>query len=322
MIEYLEKLVGDKEHAKAVRYAEQLLANRDNTPRDLLVIHAALLTSNYHSARYEQAIPSGHIVIPLASELEEWDYFGLACIDLGSAYYVLNQEKQALDWWLQYFTGVQYYKRAARREAVIWYNIGLAYNKLGEIDEASQAFARGIEAANRFGNTRFAHGIRQGFIDVCLKANRLEQIPRLLAQCGKYLRDHSDIESQLSYKGLRAKYALLTGRVSRARAVALNGMSSSDGQLEKQSELHLVLAMVAIDLGSTLESLGHASAAQALANKCHLQYLASEATQIIYEAVRNQSDVAARMDEYYLSGTERPDVFEDIKASATDFPNL
>lgn len=306
MIEYLEKLVEEEKWDDARRYAEQLLSSRDNTPRGLLIIYYTLLTSNFRSARYEAAIPPGSIVVPLASELAEWDYYGLACITMGAAFYYLNQEQQALEWWLKYFAGIPHYKRAAREEALIWYNIGLAYNKMDNGEEASSALLRGVEVAERAGNTRFAHGIRHALIDVYLKDKRPSQVPLLLAQCGKYLRDQPDKESQLLYQGLRAKHALMTRRFSRARAVALKGLYAADGHLGSQSELHIVLAKVASEMGFVLESLGHALAAQSLANMCQSQYLASEATQIIYSTVRDRPDAVHLMNEYYLSVAAGP----------------
>lgn len=304
MIEYLEKLVEEERWPEARRYAEQLLISRDNTPRGLLLIYYALLTGDVYATRYEAAIPSGQIAISLALELAEWDYYGIACITIGAAYYNLNQEEQALDWWLKFFVGLPQYKRAAEREALIWYNIGLAYIKVGKTGEASNALLRGIDSATLVGNERFAHGIRQALVDVYLNDNKLSRIPLLLAQCGTYLRGHPDHGSWLSHQRLRAMHALKTQRLSRARALALNGLNTAEQYPTNQCEFHLVLALVAKETHSAVETLGHALAAQALAIMCQHQPLASEATQIIYEVVRNQGDVVERTNAYYLSAAE------------------
>jgi tetratricopeptide (TPR) repeat protein len=306
MIEYLEKLVRlDRDYAKGVAYAEQLMRSHDNSPKDLLIINCALLLCRYTLHEYNGAVVAGQMAMKLAEELGEWDYYGIASLDLGACFMILAQYQDAIEILYRYLSKLPYYQHAAVQEPKVWFNLGRTYTALRQPSEASDALSKALQAAVRLEHHRYAHGIRHALIDVYTQAGNLREVPRLIAQSSHYLRHNPDaVDGHNSWQWhlkLRIDYVIATKRLKRAEALALRGLSDSDGEPRHQFVFHMQLACVTRSCGWFSQALGHFLAAQVYAANCQRRDLESEASQAAYELTRDHPGVDVQMNAYYLS---------------------
>lgn len=254
--------------------------------------------------QFERAIGPGRVAIQMASELEAWDYYGVACLFLGGAYTTLRQYQTAIDAFLNYHASFHKYRAARRYQVWGWYNLGHAYSLIGEGRQAAKSLAEALKLAEAAKNERFAHGVRQALIEQCVRIGDAEQVPELLAKCSHYLRHHADEyyirESRLAHLKLRAEYAVLTNRLDRAFSVALRGLSEAGREYPHLCHFHLLLAKIARQKGATIQALGHAMSARVYASKGSRYDLESEASELFYEVIKSNPEDLAGVDRYYL----------------------
>jgi tetratricopeptide (TPR) repeat protein len=303
-VDYLESLISEGAFAKALAYAEHLLNNQDNDSRGLLIINHSIMYARHHFGDFEGAVASGEFAAKLAKEIGEWDYHGTACLTLGASYDRLRQVDKAMVCWYQFIEHLSYYSSAAK-EAGAWYNLGTGHKNVGENGKATTAFERGLRAATRLGNERFAHGIRQALIETQIASNNTGNVPKLLSQCAFYLRHNKDAhmgrESHLFHLKLRAEYALATKRFGRATAVALRGLGESDGLFKMQAYFHLLLSQIAYASKGNIFALGHIQAARNLSILCKRFDLESICTAQLYTILRNNIGIIKKSNSYYFS---------------------
>jgi tetratricopeptide (TPR) repeat protein len=305
MIEYLEKLLADKEFSKALALAEQLLLDRNNNAKQLVAIQSAIAESRLHLQDYSGALVAGGVAVRLARETRDWDYFGLACMHMGAAYYYLRDWGQAINAWTDFLTALTWYQKCAAFEPTVRYNLGLAQNATGEFRHACYSMEQAISAAKRFGNEDFAHGIRLALVGALLKDGNLNPIPRLLAVCGRYIRTHCDNievhDSGLWHISLRVEYTFTTGRLDKARRLALRAVYNPDARSDHQFSFHIMLARVGHRRGCAVEALGHALAARIYAERCHRHDLLVEADDLASEVAGGRLSLMRTLDQYLLA---------------------
>jgi tetratricopeptide (TPR) repeat protein len=304
MIEYLEQLIESKDFEKALALAEQLLLDGTSNPKHLVAIHSAIVDARVQLKDYTGAIVAGEVVVRLAWEIREWDYFGGACMNMGAAYYYLRDWGQAINAWTGFLTALTWYHKCSAFEATVRYNLGLARNAIGDFREACHSMEQAISAANRLGNERFANGIRLALVGALLKAGNLNPIPRLLAECGQYIRTHHDNievhDSGLWHISLRIEYTFTTGRLDKARRLALRAVFNPDARSDHRFSFHMMLARVAHRRGREVEALGHALAARIHAERCHRHDLLVEADDFTSEVASGRHNLMRALDEYLL----------------------
>jgi tetratricopeptide (TPR) repeat protein len=302
-VDYLERLISERAFEKALAYAEHLLNNQDNDSRGLLIINHSIMYARHHFGDFEGAIASGELAAKLAKEIGEWDYHGTACLTLGASYDRLRQVHKAMVWWYQFLECSAYY--SARKEALAWFNLGTGHKFLREHEKAIVAFERGLHAATKMGNDRFAHGIRQALIETHIAYQNTAEVPKLLANCAFYLRHnpnaHMGRESHLFHLKLRAEYALATKRFGRATAVALRGLRASDGLFEMQAYFHFLLSQIAYASKGNIHALGHVQAARNFSIMCKRSDLESIYTTQLHTILRNNPGIIRDANSYYFS---------------------
>jgi tetratricopeptide (TPR) repeat protein len=304
MIEYLEKLTADKEWQEALTYAEHLLLTGAHSMKDMIAIQCALTASRVELGDYSGAVVAGETAVRLAGDILEWDYFGLACMDLGAAYYYLSDWDQAIYTWLEFLTALRFYDKSAQYEARVRYNLGLIQTARGDFAEGCRSMQQAVLAAERLGTEQLAHGIRLALVGSLLKAEQMQLIPRLLAQSGRYLRRHRDTigirESEPWHTKIRIEYTLATNRLSKARRLALRELLGSGARSDQQFAFHMILAQMAVQQGCKHEALGHFLAARSHAVQCHRQDLESEAGTAISQLSADGATLKHVVDRYYL----------------------
>jgi tetratricopeptide (TPR) repeat protein len=304
MIEYLEKLIEDREYLQAVSYAERLLLDTEHTSQEIVAIHCAMLTARVWLGENHGALVTGELVLQLAKELEAWDYYGTACLSMGVVHGRLCQYDAALQSWYDYIEHRRFYDDAIKHEAVVWFNIGKVCIVTGDRQQALTSLAHAMEACNRIvGHGRYAHGIRQALINVYIEAGETSPVPGLLVKCDHYLRHHPDAlevhESWLWELKLRAEFAAATDRPQRAIAVALHGIAQSEGMPRHQFSFHMLLANLQKKRNHTKESLGHSLAARVYAVQSQRYDYEAEATNLMYEIMNHNPDAFRDMVLYY-----------------------
>lgn len=307
MIEYLELLVEDGDYNKGLSYAEQLLLNNECSPSGLVAIHCSILRCRYYLNEYYGALMSGKLVLRLAEELGEWDYFGTACLYVGSVLDRLGQPEAARTHCYDYLANTHKFGRALRHQTMIWSNLGIYHTQLGDGPEAVRALTRALDLATAAGNARHAHGIRHGLIQAFIKFGTFTEVPALLAKCLHYLRhetnspDHRD--SLLFHFKLRAEFALLTNRPDRALAVARRGLHYAAERPDHLFNLHMVCARVCLYTGNSTDAVMHSLAARVSAIQVRRFELEALAAEFMYECTKIDGEFAGdRANEYTIPG--------------------
>jgi tetratricopeptide (TPR) repeat protein len=305
MIEYLDKLIQDKEYGKATEYAERLLLDRDYSPVELLAINCALLTARVHLGEHHGAVMIGEVAVKDARELEQWDRFGMACLDLGFAYHRLQRYSEAIATWYDYLHHLPFLDSALKYETSVRANIALAFNALGDSSNAAKELRLAVVTAQRNGDQRMVHAMRHLLINTLLSMGDFTDIPRLLAQTGYYLRHNGNSDNYGDslhwHMKFRVDYAILTHRLSRALGLALRGLDMVEGQPIYQFTFHMLLAKISRQFGRARDSLGHLTAARVYAMRSHRYDLESQAIEALYEYTKGQPDAVSELDQYYLA---------------------
>lgn len=289
MIQYLEQLVEEGQYQQVLTYAETLLLSQDHSPRELLMIKAALLKARCELNEYQGALVSGRLAIRLALDLEEWDYFGTSAFLLGPVYIRLQQPEVAISTCLEYLENLHKYARALKYETTVWFNLGMSYMALGDSQEATKNMWKALEISERKHTDRDTHGIRHGLVYMLTKLGDYRPIPGLLAKCAHYLRHHPEAsrakESWFWHYIMRAEFAAVTNRVHRAEAVARRGLFLSHNLPEQQFFFYMVLARIAQKI-SLRDAARHSLAARLCAIACRRYDLESESADFLYATTK------------------------------------
>jgi len=295
VIEYLEQLVEEQQWEKALAYAERLMVSGDRTVRELVVINYSLLTARLLLGEYYGALLAGQLAVKLARDIEDWEYFGKACVNLGVACGRLRMRQEEISSYYEYLAKLPLYRGASRHEAVVWYNLGVALGSAGRSSEAAAALAKALQIANRQGMDRHAHGIRQALVEAYLEMGDMTLIPGILAKCLHYIRNNPDEEdirqSRHSHFHLRARFAVRTKRFARATSVAQKGLQEVHDNPRYQYDLCIVLAEASSLVGDTREAMRHALTARVCAMRCRRYDLEYEAADLMYKLTQSHPDV-------------------------------
>ncbi len=269
----------DEEYEKALAYAEQLLLNPHATPHDMLRVYMQVLAARFELGEFYGAQVAGQLARQIALELQEWDHFGHICLHLGTAYDRLRQPEKALATYYEYLASIRLYDDALKYEGTVLFNIGIIHTTGNHSDEAFDMLRQAEDAANRAKNERQAHGIRHALIGACLQSGRLQDIPPLLAKCAAYLRRFPDAAehhpSVLWHHVLRVRYAMDTGRMSRALKIAQRGLRLCETEPRYNHRFHMLVAGIHQNQGRMRLALEHgiqARAAAIAARRYDLEY--------------------------------------------------
>lgn len=293
MIEYLEQLVAKKQYIDALSFAERLLMESESSVDDMLRIHECLQISRLRTGEHMGSLVSGALVLKLATDLEDWDKFGVACLNFSAASIYLGKYQDAISHLFDYLTNIQKLGPAREHEWKIWYNLGIAYGQLGRGEEACDALLRALEIVKSALQSRNVHSVRHALIGAYIVAGDYGPVPCILAQCAKYLRSSTgeDIfESRLWHLVLRTQFAVRTGRYHRAYCVARRGLQVAEGRAEFVHRFHLLIARVLLAKESPKESLRHALTARVYAIQIKRYDLESEASEFMYDIAKKNPE--------------------------------
>lgn len=310
MVDYLEHLIESRQWEQAIRYAEEILLQGNCSQRDIMVTNRCLLTARIETGEVNGALVAGQMAIQMALDLQEWDYYGTCCVDMGLTHVRLQQSDLANHYYYEYLAKLPYYVHALRWEADVCYNLGRNQASAGQIQEAIQSFERALRAADRTGDSRVAHGVRHALIETYIKAGEVGPVPQLLARCAHYLRHHPrarDIrQSRLYHLDLRAQFALLTNRFDRALAIALRGLQESEGDPQHQYDFHMVLARIALRTKFVQVAFGHLLAARVYSVRCRRYDLEARVSEHMYKIMKDTPNVLQEMECYIMTDSLSP----------------
>jgi tetratricopeptide (TPR) repeat protein len=282
VIEYLKELIRDKNWTEALSCAVALTNNSTSTLEELTAAYCAMLRARLAIRDYAGARVAGKLATEIAKEQEDWDAYGIACNDLGVTHFMLKEYDSAAVQFNEYLSNVHRYREAISLQVQVWFNLGCVYRASNRGQDAIAALSRGLEQAKHFGDPESLHSIRVTLVDAKLKAGETEQVPRLLAQTGRYLQKIGANNQQLLYyTAYRVEFALLTGRYRRARILASRALLVTEGKSRWQFDFHILLAKVEQALQSWEAAIGHALAAQTCALHCGRSDLDVEASAIL-----------------------------------------
>lgn len=303
MIEYLEQLVEEKKYREALALAEQLIKQVED-PHQVVRIYAARVVSHCRLGEEQAALAGGDFAMGLAKELGDWDSFGMVTLWVGVAYSRLGQLNEAVTKMYDYLGSLHLYTKAAEHEALARFNLGTWLVALNQPLEATKALSEALATALRANNHRYAHGVRQALIDAHLRAGVYERVPRLLSECGHYLRNqpsmHMGTQSWVFHMKMRAEYALATGRTARAQALSVRGLQRIAGEPVYEFHFHILLARVGERDGISERAFGHTLAARSCAVVGKRPDLEVEASELLLRLGQTMPTGIEAVDRYYM----------------------
>jgi tetratricopeptide (TPR) repeat protein len=294
MIEYLERLVEERQYPEALKYAEQMLLAGDLSMRDLMVINYVLMIGRSETSQYHAALIPGQLTLRLARELEEWDYHGLACMDLSHVFSTIRQYDQACELCYEFLSHLHLYNRTSKFEFSIWDNLGIIQGRLGNAVEAVKSLKRALEVATTIEKLAYTFGTRHALIGAHLSGKDHQQIPGLLAKCLLLMRNKPELTTltgRLWHFVLRAEFGLATGRFDRAEKVTRHGMAMAQREQRHMYSFQMLLARIAHARGDLSEALGFALGARVYAIRCQRYDLEFEASELMYKFASNKPEV-------------------------------
>jgi hypothetical protein len=132
----------------------------------------------------------------------------------------------------------------------------------------------------------------------------MHRIPRLLGQSARYIRCHGDTadvrHAAMWHMKMRIEYTAATGRITKARQLALRGLAASEARSDHQFAFHMTLAQLGLQRQSEREALGHFLAARSHAIHCHRQDLECEAGEAISKLTAGGPALRQMVNQYYL----------------------
>jgi tetratricopeptide (TPR) repeat protein len=303
VIEYLESLLEQREDRKALDYAEQLLRSRENTSEDLLRIYSVLLLARHNVGEYRAAVEAGEMARRLAKDIDKWDSYGEACINISATYGKLNLQQEALGALYDYLGSLHLYSHAVKYELLALQNIGRARIEAGRYEEAKNVFLRLSDAAVRAQSAHQVAKAQLSLVECSLQLGTLEDIPKFISTCARYLRANSaapgSLDGRLMLARYRAMYALKTGRLFRALLLALRGEAIAQGEPRHHYEYQKIMAMIAIERGNVTETVGHGLAAHSYASLSNRPDLVLEASEFLYGITKGDPEALLQVEDYY-----------------------
>lgn len=294
MIELLQALVEEERFAEASRLATKIMAQNHQNPEEMVVLYRLVLNIRANLGELQGAVSAGAVAVDMAAAYGLWDVYGAACVDLAAAYGRLGHHSEAATSIYRYLEHLNLYHSAKEHEALAWFNLGKHHTMEGRTSQATEAYHNALLAADRLKDGRTAHGIRQALLDAYLKALDLTHVPRLLVKCAHYIRRFPDApyvdHSRLYHVKLRARYALLTGRLSRAKTLALYGIILAREDARHLYDFHLILSEVFRGNELTDLAIDHAFAGRAYAVILRRADFEAGADRLILELTSQKAD--------------------------------
>jgi tetratricopeptide (TPR) repeat protein len=281
LVEHVEELLLSREYRKVLAYAERLLQGRDRTPTEEMQLHHAVMVATFSLNQFEQAAWEGEIARFMAEELREWAYYGNAVIYLGCAYAELNQGEKAIQVFQEYLVKRYVYPESALHHLKVLHNLGIVQIRHRHHHEAIESLEGALTAATDLEEERLAYGVRLSLIEAYLFAGRIGDVPRVFAQCARYLRRHPSIPDHrdcwLGHTYLRAVYLSHRGRHVHAGTLALRGLQQSKGSPRHSYLFHLLLARIFREMGAMEAVRSQLLSARAYAMQSKSGYLQDQA---------------------------------------------
>ncbi|HLN60409.1 MAG TPA: hypothetical protein VK464_02575 [Symbiobacteriaceae bacterium] len=284
MIEYLKQLVKAEKWGEVQAYAERMAAERAIKTDEMAVVYCAIVQARFVLGDLGGAVAAGEVALQLARSVGDWDSYCISANALGAAHSMLKQYNAAVLYFEDYLNNVHRAAPFPELHSNVWYNLALVYKALGEGPKAIEALKHALEQALLTGDARRVHAMILTLVDASLKAGQMNDVPRLLAKSAFFLRRRSisDVqETALYHLAYRTEYALLTGRLRRARILAAKGLLAAEERYRHLCSFHMLLSRISREYKAGSEALEHALSARACAVACQRPDLEADATAVV-----------------------------------------
>lgn len=283
MIEYLKQLMERQLWKDALSYADGLTQSGNLTSEDVVIVYCAILRGRIALGEYDGAIHAGELAVSLAAQAEDWDAYGTAYNDLGVAYFMLKRHEQSIRCFKAYIDECAKYNGATRLQSTVWFNLSCVFGAEGNGPEAIHALTQALETAPLSDDPQRTQSLMLSLINAYLRAGQTGPVPRLLAKSAHHLRSSGVVNRERSlYLALyRAEFALLTGRLRRARLLAVRGLVVSGEAYRHKFEFHMLLAEIEKKRDVKSFALEHAISARIYAVGCQRPDLEALAVSVL-----------------------------------------
>jgi tetratricopeptide (TPR) repeat protein len=314
MLDYLEQLIQEQKWEEALVLAEQLLSTERFTVEEQLRINVALVIARASLEEHSGVILLGDHVARMATDLKNWEAYLTVHHYLGYAYGVLNQWADAKQVWLKFIDILPVYGSGHRFEVMTWYHLGIASLKENDVDSAITYYLRARAVAERNGNHRQIVGMNHALIQAYIIQGKFDPVPSLLASAAHHIRSNREAKHWNAawqwHLQIRASFALATKRYHRAKLIAIKALNSNLSHVH-QFHMHMILASVARNQGTSNEMIKHLLCARVAAIRARRYDCEVEAADTLYQVVQVQPS-ALEMNFDELSKHEIPPAWFEL----------
>lgn len=260
------------------------------TVPEIVAINHCILKARLYTNEYLGAVVAGQLAVRLARDNGMWDIHGSSCLFLGVTYGKVNRHHDAVGICLEYIEHLPKYGKSRSHEMMVYYNLGVAFYRLGEFQQSAQMMQRALDRVMLDLEPWRLFGVRLSLVNLSSKMGSIERTPFLLAQCFCHLRRHAGeawtAERWLWLYQVKSESCIRGRRWHRARRIAERGLALSHGWPELQFHFHLLLAQISIGEAKTRQALTHALVARVFAIRCHRFDLEQDASDYLYSLMR------------------------------------
>lgn len=313
MIDYLVQLMEEGDFAQGLRLSEQQLLRGGMTLAEMATVNLVICRCRLGLQDPYGAINSGLLAVKLARDTHEWDTFGRAVLNVGTAYMGTRQYDLALQQFYSFFEHKHLYTKSWRFEGSIWRSIGVAHQRKLESDRAITALKRAHQWFSRQGIDHSAFSCIHDLVGTYLQihatnpAASLAPVVDLLKEERELARKNpEDSYFRANYLNDQASYYLRAARLGRAIVCAAKAMEARRGDNQLCFHSYMILSQSNRTLGEHKQALSYALAArvEALRGKHYeLEFLAA---QTMADLIRQQgTEMVRELDlEYQAMGID------------------
>jgi tetratricopeptide (TPR) repeat protein len=306
LLEYLAQLMEEGKFEECLRLSEQQLLRGGMTVAELATLNLIICRCRLGLNNSYGAINSGLLAAKLARDTREWDTYGRALLNVGTAYMGSRQYALALETLYNYFEFSHLYNVARRFEGAIWRTIGLAHQHKGEPKQAIDALTKAHQWFAKQGIDQSAFNALHDLVHTYLslydsKGGSLEPVRQILAQQKAISRKYP-AESYLRAYHLNdeSAYYLRAKRWGRALVCAMKAIDirKNDNPLHFYAYMNLCSGYKQI--GEVKQALSYVLAARMAAIRGKHYDLEYVAAQTMAELIRVQkTELVREFDEEY-----------------------
>jgi len=307
LVGYLVQLMEEGRFEQCLRLAEQQLLHGGMTLSELATVNLVVCRCRLGLQDVYGSINPGLLAAKLSRSTRDWDTYGRALLNVGTAYMGIRHYDRALRNLYMYFEHLSDYLTASRFEGAVWRSIGIAHQSLLQSDRAIRALERARQWYDDQESDRGSFGCIHDLLNVHLQVHEVNPkagldpaLDLLLEEKAIVARHPDDSYYRSHYLLDRASVYLHRACYGRARVSASQARSARSDDMVLAFHSFMVLQRCSVQSGEAKEAIGYALAARVTAMQAKRHDLEALATQTIADLMGSpEAPVPAELDKMY-----------------------